>query len=108
MNLGDVDPGPVIGGFLGAIFLGGAYLAIGLFLSSITENQIVAFILGVVACFALFIIGETLVLITAPQSLAPLLPEPRARRALREHRAGGDRHPGRDLLPERDRCSSSS
>jgi ABC-2 type transport system permease protein len=71
--LGDVDAGPVIGGFLGAVFLGGAYLAIGLFLSSLTENQIVAFIMGVVACFALFIVGENLVLITAPGALAPLL-----------------------------------
>ncbi len=72
-KLGDVDPGPVIGGVVGAILLGGAYLAIGLFISALTENQIVAFILGVVACFALFIVGESLVLVTAPSSLAPLL-----------------------------------
>ena len=72
-RLGNVDPGPVIGGTLGAIFLGGAYLAIGLFLSSVTDNQIVAFILGVVVCFILFIIGESLVLITAPASVAPIL-----------------------------------
>lgn len=72
-RLGDLDPGPVIGGFLGSIFLGGAYLAIGLFLSSITSNQIVAFILGVVVSFALFIVGESLVLATAPLAIAPLL-----------------------------------
>ena len=71
--LGDVDPGPVVGGVLGAVFLGGAYLSIGLFLSTLTDNQIVAFILAVVACFALFIVGESLVLITAPASVAPLL-----------------------------------
>ncbi|HET9233882.1 MAG TPA: ABC transporter permease [Candidatus Eisenbacteria bacterium] len=71
--LGDLDSGPVIGGFLGSIFLGGAYLAIGLFLSSMTSNQIVAFILGVVVSFALFIVGESLVLVTAPTALAPLL-----------------------------------
>jgi ABC-2 type transport system permease protein len=72
-HLGDMDPGPVIGGFVGSLFLGGAYLAIGVFLSSITDNQIVAFILGVVVCFALFIVGESIVLITAPSSIAPLL-----------------------------------
>ena len=72
-RLGDLDFGPVIGGFLGSIFLGGAYLAIGLFLSSITSNQIVAFILGVVVSFALFIVGENLVLVTAPPAVAPLL-----------------------------------
>jgi len=72
-RLGDLDFGPVIGGFLGSIFLGGAYLAIGLFLSSITSNQIVPFILGVVVSFALFIVGENLVLVTAPPAIAPLL-----------------------------------
>ena len=71
--LGDVDVGPVIGGLVGSLLLGGAYLAIGLFLSSLTENQIVAFILGVVVCFGLFIVGENLVLVTAPSSVAPLL-----------------------------------
>ncbi len=72
-RLGDVDAGPVIGGVLGTLLLGAAYLSIGLFISSLTENQIVAFILGVVVCFALFIVGEALVLITAPPSVAPLL-----------------------------------
>ena len=72
-RLGDLDFGPVIGGFLGSIFLGGAYLAIGLFLSSITSNQIVAFILGVVASVALFLVGEIIVLVTAPPAFAPLL-----------------------------------
>ncbi len=71
--LGNLDPGPVIGGFLGSVFLGAAYLAIGMFISSLTENQIIAFIVGVVACFALFIIGENFVLLTAPTSIAPLL-----------------------------------
>lgn len=72
-HLGDVDLGPVIGGFLGAVFLGGAYLAIGLFASALTENQIVAFILGVVLCFVFFIVGEQLVLLAAPSSIAPVL-----------------------------------
>lgn len=72
-HLGDLDPGPVIGGLVGTVLLGAAYLAVGLFISSLTENQIIAFILGVVACFALFIVGESLVLVTAPSSVAPLL-----------------------------------
>jgi ABC-2 type transport system permease protein len=72
-HLGDLDPGPVIGGLVGAVLLGGAYLAIGLFASSLTENQIVAFILGVVLCFALFIVGESFVIFAAPASLAPLM-----------------------------------
>jgi ABC-2 type transport system permease protein len=57
-GVGNLDWGPVVGGYLGTILLGGAYLSIGLFFSSLTENQIIAFILGVVGCFALYIIGS--------------------------------------------------
>jgi len=71
--LGNIDLGPVIGGYLGALFLGGAYLALGLFISSITKNQIIAFILGLVACFIAFIIGADFVLIGAPQFMVPVL-----------------------------------
>ena len=67
--LGSVDLGPIIGGYLGALFLGGAYLAVGLFISSLTKNQIIAFILGIVACFAAFIIGAEFVLESSPRFL---------------------------------------
>lgn len=67
--LGDVDLGPVIGGYVGLLLMGGAYLAIGLWISSLTDNQIIAFILGVVACFALFIVGEPLVTTGLPSPL---------------------------------------
>jgi ABC-2 type transport system permease protein len=72
-QLGNIDWGPVIGGYIGALFLGGAYLAVGLFISSLTKNQIIAFLAGLAACFAAFIIGEGFVLMGAPGSLAPLL-----------------------------------
>jgi len=68
--VGDLDWGPVIGGYVGTVLLGGAYLSIGLFFSSLTENQIIAFILGVVACFILFIIGSPLVIGGAKGMLA--------------------------------------
>lgn len=71
--LGDLDTGPVVGGYLGALLMGAAYLAIGLFASSLTENQIVAFIVGVVLIFGLLVIGEDLVIVAAPAALAPLL-----------------------------------
>ena len=70
--LGAPDFGPIIGGYLGALLMGGAYLAIGLFASSLSENQIVAFILGIVFCFALFIIGENFVLMAIPSRFATL------------------------------------
>lgn len=68
--MGNLDPGPVVGGYLGAILLGAAYLAIGVFVSSLTENQIVAFILGVVLIFIMYMIGSDIVLYSVPASLA--------------------------------------
>jgi ABC-2 type transport system permease protein len=55
--IGRLDWGPVIGGYLGALLLGGAYLAVGQFLSAATENQILAFILALVVCLALYGVG---------------------------------------------------
>ncbi len=71
--LGKPDIGPIIGGYLGAILMGAAYLAIGLWVSSHTENQIIAFILGVVATFMLFILGNPFVTMAAPSWLVPVL-----------------------------------
>ena len=58
--LGDLDMGPVAGGYLGAILLGGAYAAIGLFSSSLTRNQIIAFIISMAICFSLTLIDKML------------------------------------------------
>ena len=58
--LGDLDPGPVIGGYAGSIFLGAAFCAIGIFSSSLTRNQIVAFITAMAFCFALTILDQML------------------------------------------------
>ena len=73
MLLGKPDMGPIIGGYAGSFLMGGAYLAIGLWVSSLTENQIVAFILGVVVTFVLFIIGNPFVTMVAPSAIVPLL-----------------------------------
>lgn len=58
--IGDMDPGPVAGGYLGALFLGAAYCAMGLFASALTRNQIIAFIIGCALCFTLTIINRML------------------------------------------------
>ena len=63
----------MIGGYLGLLLMGAAYLAIALFASSLTENQIVAFIVGITLSFVLFIVGEDIVLIAVPQWAAPVL-----------------------------------
>ena len=56
--LGDLDTGPAVGGFLGAMLLGGAFLALGQWLSGLTRNQIVAFLLAVVACLVFGVVLE--------------------------------------------------
>ena len=71
--LGDPDGGPIIGSYLGVLLMGGAYLAIGLFVSSLTENQIIAFIISIVLIFALIIIGQDIVLFAVPNLLVPIL-----------------------------------
>jgi ABC-2 type transport system permease protein len=70
-TLGPLDWGPVIGGYLGLLLLGGAYLGLGLLTSAITRNQIVAFILGFSLCFGFFLIDK--ILMFFPASLAELL-----------------------------------
>lgn len=45
-QLGNIDDGSVIGGYLGLIFLSASYISIGLFASSLTQNQIVAILLA--------------------------------------------------------------
>ncbi len=72
-SLGNLDIGPVFGGYIGALFLAGSYLALGIFISSLTKNQIIAFILGIASCFFMFIIGANFVLIKAPEILAPIM-----------------------------------
>jgi len=65
--LGDLDWGPVIGGYIGAVLLGASFSAIGLFASSLTRNQIIAFITGMTLCFALTLIDKMLFFL--PESL---------------------------------------
>ncbi len=55
--LGSFDPGPVIGGYLGSILIGALFLAIGIFVSGLCKDQIVAFILTMITAFAAFFIG---------------------------------------------------
>ena len=58
--LGDVDSGAVIGGYVGALLMGGAFLAMGMWISALTRNQIVAFVLGLLACMILVFLEEIL------------------------------------------------
>jgi ABC-2 type transport system permease protein len=53
---GDADVGPMAAGYLGLLLAGGALLSIGVMTSSMTQNQVVAAVLGVVIILVLWII----------------------------------------------------
>jgi len=53
--VGNVDSGGFWGSFVGLFFLAAVYVSIGLFTSTLSENQIVSFILGVLLCFLVFL-----------------------------------------------------
>ncbi len=59
--LGDLDIGPVIGGYLGLALVGAVYISIGLFGSSLTENQVVAFIVSFLIVFVFFLLDKILI-----------------------------------------------
>ena len=65
--MGQLDWGPVIGGYVGAVFLAAAFSAIGLFASALTRNQIIAFIIGLAICFTLTLLDKMLYFL--PRSL---------------------------------------
>ncbi|MFH0991323.1 MAG: ABC transporter permease subunit [bacterium] len=65
--IGSIDNGPVIGGYFGLMLMAGVYIAIGLFASSLTDNQVVAFIVGFVFVFILFMLDK--ILIYVPEAL---------------------------------------
>ena len=57
-SLGEPDFGATIGGYIGLIMVVGVYLSIGIFTSSLTQNQIVAFIVSFVIIFFFFILDK--------------------------------------------------
>lgn len=52
--VGNVDTPGVVGSYIGLVMLGGVFCSIGIFASSITSNQIVAFILAAFFCFIFY------------------------------------------------------
>jgi len=68
---GDIDMGPVIGGYIGLFLLGACYLAIGFMASSFTEHQIIAFFIAGFIAFVFFLLDRILILL--PESLASIL-----------------------------------
>jgi ABC-type uncharacterized transport system involved in gliding motility auxiliary subunit/ABC-type transport system involved in multi-copper enzyme maturation permease subunit len=59
------DWGPIIGGYVGMMFMGGAYLSAGLWISSISKNQITAFIFALALTFALWVLDKAILVLPA-------------------------------------------
>ena len=71
--LGAPDNGAIFAAYIGSALMAGGFLAVGAFISAMTKNQVIAFVLSVVACFLLLLAGYPLVLDAfsswAPQAL---------------------------------------
>jgi ABC-2 type transport system permease protein len=64
MPEGNIDMGSTIGAYVGLLFLISAYSSIGIFTSTLSDNQIVAFILSVFLCFFFYFGFEGLASLT--------------------------------------------
>lgn len=68
--LGSPDNGIVIAAYIGSWLMAGAFLAVSVFVSALTKNQVVAFVLAVVICF-LFVLSGSEILIDGTQAWMP-------------------------------------
>jgi ABC-2 type transport system permease protein len=60
--LGDPDNGVILAAYIGSMLMAGGFLAIGACISATTKNQVIAFIISVVICFAFLLSGFSIVL----------------------------------------------
>lgn len=70
---GNIDTGGIVGAYLGLIGIGAVFAAMGVFASTITENQIVAFVLGTFICFFFFTAFDFLAELPALESFNSLI-----------------------------------
>ena len=60
--LGNPDNGVIMASYIGSFLMSGGYLSIGIFISSLTKNQVIAFIVSVTICFLFTVSGLPIVL----------------------------------------------
>lgn len=70
---GNLDSGAIAGSYIGLFFLGSCYVAVGLFSSAITNNQIVSFVLSMFLCFLSFAAFGEISRLLSPGSMSHLL-----------------------------------
>jgi ABC-2 type transport system permease protein len=71
--LGNPDGGVIVGSYLGSLLLGASYISIGLWVSSLTENQILAFIGSIIIILFFLLIGTSLVTSFVPSQFVDIL-----------------------------------
>ena len=59
--LGNPDPGTIFSGYLGTLLLGAYFLSIGIFFSGFFKDQILAFVVTLLTCFGIFLLGTTFI-----------------------------------------------
>ena len=69
--IGPIDKGPTYGGYFGLLLMSGAFASIGVMASSLTRNQIVAFILAFAISFTLYLCGRIVQIV--PPTLQPVV-----------------------------------
>jgi ABC-2 type transport system permease protein len=70
-RMGDLDSGPIIGGYIGILLGGGAYIALGMVVSSYMKDQISSFIVTALLGYILYFVDKTLIFL--PQGVASIL-----------------------------------
>lgn len=70
--LGNPDNGVIVAAYIGSWLMSGAFLAIGICMSALTKNQVVAFILAIVVCF-LFVVSGSGIVLDAFKGWAPAI-----------------------------------
>jgi ABC-2 type transport system permease protein len=89
--LGDPDNGVIASGYVGALLLAGAYLAISSMTSAMTRNQVIAFIVAVVLCLVLILVGFSPVTDMLSRWASPRVVESVARFSVLTHYDGFQR-----------------
>jgi ABC-2 type transport system permease protein len=69
--LGKPDAGMLVTGYVGLVLMGASYLAVGVFASTVSKNQVVSFIIAFMIIFALFLLDKFLAVMPSP--LVPIL-----------------------------------
>lgn len=71
--LGDPDNGSIFAAYVGSILMAGGFLAVGSCISAVTKNQVIAFVVSVIACFVLLAAGYPFVLDAFSAWLPPVI-----------------------------------